>query len=180
MLRPSTLRPALRSRVASSTRFASNGSNPQVEAAQKKAQEVFSSTQQTASKAFDSAKKMAGPLGETVSKYAASASKAAGPLGERAGSLLGSYSQPIVYNLSVFREIIKHVYKAEGLSPPSIETVRSAYRTLWNNASSLGFWQKAVNSGEILRIGIYGAEAYGIFKIGEILGRRSLIGYKLE
>ncbi|KIK50894.1 hypothetical protein GYMLUDRAFT_234429 [Collybiopsis luxurians FD-317 M1] len=162
MLRPSTLRPALRSRVAHSTRFASTGSNPQVEAAQKKAQEVLSSTQQTASKAFDSAKKMAGPLGET------------------AANLLGSYQQPVLYNLAVFREIVKHVYRAEGLSPPSVETVRSAYKTLWSNATSVAFWQKAVNSGEILRIGIYGLEAYGIFKIGEMVGRRSIIGYKLD
>lgn len=89
MLRPSSFRAALRSRVARPTRFASTGSNPQLEAAQKKAQEVLSSTQQTATKALESAKKLAGPLGETAGKYLASATKSAGPLGERAGKLMG-------------------------------------------------------------------------------------------
>ncbi|KAF9067246.1 mitochondrial ATP synthase g subunit-domain-containing protein [Rhodocollybia butyracea] len=182
MLRPSSFRPALRSRVAHSTRFASSsGSSSQVEAAQKKAQEVLSSTQQSASKAFESAKKVAGPLGETAGKYLASASKSAGPLGEKAGNLLGSYKQPVLYNLAVFREIAKQIYRAEGLAPPSsVDAVRSAYRTLWTNASSKAFWQKAVSSGEIARLGVYALEAYGIFKIGEMLGRRSVIGYKLE
>lgn len=92
MLRVSSLRPAIRSRAAHSTRFASTGSNSQAEAAQKKAQEVLSSTQQNASKAFESAKKLAGPLGETASKYLASAAKSAGPLGEKAGNLLGCKS----------------------------------------------------------------------------------------
>ncbi|KAE9402943.1 hypothetical protein BT96DRAFT_879168 [Gymnopus androsaceus JB14] len=163
MLRASSLRPALRSRAAHSTRFASTGSNPQVEAAQKKAQEVLSSTQQNASKAFESAKRAAGPLGETAGKY------------------LATYKQPILYNFAVFREIGKQIYRAEGLAPPtSIDAIQSAYRTMWANAISKEFWQKAVSSGDIARLGIYAVEAYGIFKIGEMVGRRSVVGYTLE
>lgn len=36
---------------------------------------------------------------------------------------------------------------------------------MWTNASSKEFWQKAVSSGEIAKLGIYAAEAYGIFKV---------------
>ncbi|KIK50480.1 hypothetical protein GYMLUDRAFT_252940 [Collybiopsis luxurians FD-317 M1] len=134
-------------------RFAFTGSNPQVETAQKKVQEILLSTQQTASKAFDSTRKMAGLLGETAVKYMVA--NAAGFLGQRAGSLLGSYQQPVLYNLTASREIVKHVYRAEGLSSSSVETVRSTIR-------------------------IYSLEAYGIFKIGEIVRRRSIVGYKLD
>ncbi|KAJ3859925.1 mitochondrial ATP synthase g subunit-domain-containing protein [Lentinula novae-zelandiae] len=163
MLRSSSFRAALRSRVAQPTRSASTGSNPQLEAAQKKAQEVLSSTQQTATKALESAKKLAGPLGQTAGKY------------------LATYKEPVFYNFAVFREIVKQVYRAEGLSPPSsVDAVQSAYRTIWTNATSKVFWQKAINNGEIARLGVYAVEAYGIFKIGEMVGRRSIVGYKLE
>ncbi|KAF5332343.1 hypothetical protein D9758_017447 [Tetrapyrgos nigripes] len=42
------------------------------------------------------------------------------------------------------------------------------------------YWSGAVRSGEIARIGVYALEAYGIFKIGEIIGRRSLVGYNVN
>ncbi|KAJ3759070.1 mitochondrial ATP synthase g subunit-domain-containing protein [Lentinula raphanica] len=163
MLRPTSLRPAFRSRAVCSTRSASTGSNPQLDAAQKKAQEVLSSTQQTATKAFESAKKIAGPLGETAGKY------------------LARYKEPVLYNFAVFREIAKQVYRAESLSPPSsIDVVRSAYRTMWTNATSKAFWQNAISNGEVAKLGIYALEAYGIFKIGEMVGRRSIVGYNLN
>ncbi|THV03092.1 hypothetical protein K435DRAFT_748324 [Dendrothele bispora CBS 962.96] len=159
-------RPVLRSarHTRINARFASSspGSNPQLEAAQKKAQDALASAQQTAGKFLQSAKKYAGPVGE------------------KAGGLLGSYRQPVVYNLSVFRELCKQIYRAEGLSPPSVATVRSAYETMWSKASTREFWQGAVRTGEIAKIGVYAVEAYGIFKIGEILGRRSLVGYNIN
>lgn len=76
-----------------------------------------------------------------------------------------AYKQPLLYNLSVTREIFKHVYKAESLQPPSISTIRSAYETLWSRASSPAYWRDAVSSGEIVRVGVYGVEAYTIFKV---------------
>ncbi|KAF5341348.1 hypothetical protein D9758_016807 [Tetrapyrgos nigripes] len=165
MLRPA-LRAVRRSHPARSSRFASSSSsgasNAQVEAAQKKAQEALASAQQTAGRVLDGAKKVAGPLGERV------------------GSMLGSYRQPITYNLSVFREICKYIYRTEKLSPPSVATVRSAYETMWARAINRDFWSGAVRSGDIARIGVYAVEAYGIFKIGEILGRRSLVGYNVN
>ncbi|KAF9257661.1 hypothetical protein L218DRAFT_990939 [Marasmius fiardii PR-910] len=146
-----------------SVRFNSSSSKPTVEGAQKKAQEAFASTQQAAGKAFDSAR------------------KALGPIGERVGGLLGSYKQPVFYNLAVARELVKHVYRAERLSPPkSVDAVREAYGTLWSRASNREYWVNAMRSGEIARIGVYALEAYGIFKIGEIIGRRSLVGYDLH
>ncbi|KIK62327.1 hypothetical protein GYMLUDRAFT_224079 [Collybiopsis luxurians FD-317 M1] len=102
----------------------------------------LSKSMQTTSKAFDSANKMTGPLGRRPQCiiYVASASKAAGPFGQRAASVLRSYQQPVLYNLAVSCEIVKHVYCAEGLQPPSLSTVRSACGTLWSNATSVAFW----------------------------------------
>jgi len=94
--------------------------------------------------------------------------------------MLGSYKQPLLYDIAVARELLKHVYRAENLQPPSIATIRSAYETIWSRARSLPYWRETIRSREMVRLGIYSVEAYTIFKIGEILGRRHLIGYELH
>ncbi|KAK0238787.1 hypothetical protein EDD85DRAFT_828046 [Armillaria nabsnona] len=100
--------------------------------------------------------------------------KALGPLGERAGSLLGAYREPIVYNFAVVRSLAKQVYVAESLVPPkSVAEVKAAYREIWESALK---WRQL----NFAKVGVYALEAYGIFKIGEILGRRSLIGYNVQ
>jgi len=155
ILRQTLARSALRSRTTG-RRYASN------DAAQKKAQETLASAQQSAGKILDGLKKLLEPAGQ------------------KAGQLLGSYKQPLLYNLSVTREILKQIYVKEGLKPPSIEAVRTAYETLWTRAINPAYWRTIASNGEIVRVGIYGVEAYTIFKVGEILGRRSLVGYNIE
>jgi F-type H+-transporting ATPase subunit g len=76
-----------------------------------------------------------------------------------------AYKQPLFYNLAVARELLKHIYRAENLSPPSLSAIQSAYSTIFSRAVSPAFWREAVVSGEILRIGVYGLEAYGIYKV---------------
>jgi len=127
-----------------------------------------------ATKASQTASKYAGELGATASKYA-------GPLGERLGNLAGAYREPIQYNSQVFLNLLKTVYKRENLAPPtSLHQITSAYRTMFDRAKSLPYWQDLYSSGEYKRVAIGAAEVYGIFKIGEIIGRRSLIGYNVE
>jgi F-type H+-transporting ATPase subunit g len=95
--------------------------------------------------------------------------------------MLGAYRQPLLYNLSVTREVLKHIYLAERLQPPtSLSAVQSAYATLWARACSPAYWRQIAGNGEWARVGVYAVEAFGIFKIGEILGKRSLVGYNLH
>ena len=64
------------------------------------------------------------------------------------------------------REILKHVYTAERLQPPtSLGAVLGTYSTLWARARSIGYWREVVRSGEYARLGVYAVEAYGIFKV---------------
>ncbi|KAG9013871.1 hypothetical protein FRB93_000252 [Tulasnella sp. JGI-2019a] len=127
-----------------------------------------------ATKASQTATKYAGELGATAQKYA-------GPLGERLGNLAGAYREPIQYNSQVFLHLLKTVYKRENLAPPtSLHQVTSAYRTMFDRAKSLPYWQDLYASGEYKKVAISAAEVYGIFKLGEIVGRRSLIGYNVE
>ncbi|KAF9499945.1 hypothetical protein BDN71DRAFT_1480302 [Pleurotus eryngii] len=162
-LRQLVSRPFTRSRAANvhGARFSS--SNAGADAAQKKAQDALSSAQKNAEKLWESTKTFLEPVTA------------------KAGQMLGSYKQPLVYNFSVARELVKQVYHAEGLRPPtSTSTLKSAYSTLWSRASSPAYWRTIASNGEIARVGIYAVEAYTIFKVGEIIGRRSLVGYNLD
>ena len=84
-----------------------------------------------------------------------------------------AYQQPVKYNLAVARQVLKHVYTAERLRPPtSLGAVFGTYGTLWARARSLGYWREVVRSGEYARIGVYALEAYGIYKVRSFPLRR--------
>ncbi|KAJ7753356.1 mitochondrial ATP synthase g subunit-domain-containing protein [Mycena maculata] len=153
------VRPALRQRI----RFNSSNTPPSPE---KKAQEVIANAQKSAGQLWESAtKKAEGTLG---------------PAADKAEVLLGSARKSFLYNLAVAREIVKQVYRAELQPPKDLTTVRTAYETLYSRATDATYWRSIMQSGEIVKVAIYAVEAYGIFKIGEIIGRRKIVGYPLH
>ncbi|KAJ7096529.1 mitochondrial ATP synthase g subunit-domain-containing protein [Mycena belliarum] len=176
-------RPALRQRA----RFNSSQPPPSPE---KKAQEVIANAQKTAGQLWDSAAKKAEQVvgsSETLTKNAEKAEallgsslNRLGPTGQKAAGMIGPAKNSFLYNFAVFREVVKQVYRAELQPPKDLAAVRSAYETLYKRATDASYWRGIMQSGEIARVGIYAVEAYGIFKIGEIIGRRKLVGYPLH
>ena len=100
-------------------------------------------------------------------------------------------------------EVAKQVYIAERLAPPDIPTVRQAYQTIWDNIRNVQWWKTTLETGEWKRVALYALEAYGsrtrtlyfcrfiymlrhtrsctgIFQIGQMIGRRHIVGYKLR
>lgn len=63
------------------------------------------------------------------------------------------------------RELLKQIYVAERLQPPSMSAVQSAYSTIWSRASNPAYLRDLVSSGDYAKVGIYALEAYGIFKV---------------
>ena len=49
----------------------------------------------------------------------------------------------------------------------------------FQHAQAGSFWLDLYASGQWKKVAVYAVEAYGIFKIGEIIGRRHVVGYKL-
>ncbi|KAJ3575114.1 hypothetical protein NP233_g1310 [Leucocoprinus birnbaumii] len=129
-----------------------------------------SATEKKAQDALAGAQKASGKAWESISKFL-------GPAGQKLGNLLGGYKEPLVYNFSVAREVVKRIYVGEGLQPPSLSQFAEAYRQIWSNATQVAYWRGIVQSGQVTRVGIYGLQAYGIYKVGEMLGRRHIIGY---
>ncbi|EOR04663.1 hypothetical protein E3P92_01044 [Wallemia ichthyophaga] len=91
---------------------------------------------------------------------------------------LGSYREPLFYNAQVSKELLKQVYQAEKLSPPSsFSQVASTWSSILSKATQRQTYAQLLESGQWAKVGVIGLEAYGIFKIGEILGKRRLVGY---
>ncbi|CAO3686549.1 unnamed protein product [Rhizopus microsporus] len=78
--------------------------------------------------------------------------------------------KPVVYNTKVAIEIAKQVYKKEGMAFPSGAQFAEAQQS---NLKNLTF-------SDVAKGGVIFAEIYTFFLIGEIVGRRNLIGYNVE
>ena len=183
------LRPALRQSCPAlglSLRAASTSAN--VNAAADKAKEAASNAGEKASETAEAAK-------SSAASAAQRGSAALSSLGNRVGGLLGcafggiirerdcstdavavhlaAYREPVVNNILVVREMGKQIYIQEKLQPPTNpQAIREAYEEFYHNASSGTWWRSIFESGQWKRIALYAAEAYGIFTIGEMIGRR--------
>jgi len=65
----------------------------------------------------------------------------------------------------VTKEVFKQIYVKEGLQPPTLDAVKSAYSSLWSQVTSPALVGNLVKSGDLGRVGFYGLQAYGIFKV---------------
>jgi len=153
--------------------------------AQNKASEAAGKAKDAAGRATQTAQEVAGKAtqaaSEAAGKAADAASRYAGGVGERLNHYFGAYRGPVIYNSQVLLNVFKQVYRTEKMAPPtSLHEIQSAYKTLFDRAKSMPYWQDLWTSGQWKTVAIGGLEIYGIFKIGEIIGRRSIVGYKLD
>ena len=159
-------------RTTAPRRFASSSSPPAGDtaaaAAQKKAQDALGAASAAAVRAGAYARSALGPFGARLSGLLGCTCPPIFAVEKQVRDLwsCAAYQQPVRYNLSVAREVLKHVYMAERLQPPtSLGAVLGTYGTLWGRARSVAYWRQVVTSGEWARLGVYAVEAYGIFKV---------------
>ncbi|KAF7768380.1 hypothetical protein Agabi119p4_7623 [Agaricus bisporus var. burnettii] len=150
---------ALRRSAARSAFRRPNGARFNSTSTEKKAQDALAGAQKTAVKGWEKLVQFLGPAGQKL------------------GNLLGGYKEPLVYNFTVAREVVKRIYVSEALSPPAFSQYAEVYRQIWSNVTHASYWRGLTQNGQFAQVGIYGLQAYGIFKIGEIIGRRQLVGY---
>lgn len=89
---------------------------------------------------------------------------------------------PILYNAKVAGQIAKQVYIREGMAPPSgsqFEAAKESVLKFSKAARSPSTW-KNLSKEQYLKAGLVTAEVYTFFMIGEIIGRRNLVGYDVK
>ncbi|OZJ03785.1 hypothetical protein BZG36_03470 [Bifiguratus adelaidae] len=100
------------------------------------------------------------------------AQQASGLLGRLAG-----LSKPIVYNAKVVGELAKQVYTKEGMAFPTGQQFNEARKAVESiNRNSF----QNVTLRDVLKGTVYAAEVYTFFLIGEVVGRRNLVGYNVK
>ncbi|ORX63092.1 hypothetical protein DM01DRAFT_1331176 [Hesseltinella vesiculosa] len=98
-----------------------------------------------------------------------------------AQSFLGklvAIQKPIVYNAKVAGEIAKQVYVKEGMSFPTGAQVTEAQNVIKKNLNVEAL--KKVTWNDVVKGSAVAAQFYTFFLVGEIIGRRNFIGYKVE
>ncbi|KAG6369881.1 hypothetical protein JVT61DRAFT_13345 [Boletus reticuloceps] len=170
-------------------RFASTSQASEGAGSSKQVQDALGAAQRL----LASAGRMFGPLGE----------RAAGLLGSYRQPLI--YNAEVARELLKQIYITERLQP-----PTSLATITDAYSVLWGRAKNPHYWRDLLTTGEWARVTVYAVEAYAIFKVGsllvsfvqdsflcssfllvpgadwlreqvgEIIGRRHLIGYKLH
>ncbi|KAH3660431.1 hypothetical protein OGAPHI_007017 [Ogataea philodendri] len=93
-----------------------------------------------------------------------------------------------VAKASVTVELGKQIYVREGLAPPAVSDFQKVYSDLYKkafefsgnpkaSADQLINFTKSSSKDELLRYGAYFIQIIGLFSLGEIIGRRQVVGY---
>lgn len=90
-----------------------------------------------------------------------------------------------VYYGKVGAELSKQVYLKEGLQPPSVTDFKKVYSELYKMSMHYAVkpkevmeFFKAVSKNDAIRYGSYAVQVVGFYSVGEVIGRRHLVGYK--
>lgn len=90
-----------------------------------------------------------------------------------------------VYYGKVGAELSKQVYLKEGLQPPSVSDFQKVYSQLYKNVLHFSVKPKEVvgllknvGKNDIVKYGAFFVQIVGFYSVGEIIGRRHLVGYK--
>ncbi|KAI8350856.1 mitochondrial ATP synthase g subunit-domain-containing protein [Blakeslea trispora] len=86
--------------------------------------------------------------------------------------------KPVVYNTKVAVELAKQVYVKEGMAFPTGAQFNEANQTVQNALKLKNL--KNLTFSDVAKGSVVLAEIYTFFLIGEIVGRRNLIGYDVK
>ncbi|KAF1993940.1 mitochondrial F1F0-ATP synthase-like protein g subunit [Amniculicola lignicola CBS 123094] len=161
-----------------------------------------------ASKASEGLTRVASMAGPALSKAGEAATNAAGKVGGRTGRLLGAIQSvtdrpsaasipTAVYYSKVALELGKVVAKERKMSPPDVATFQSYYQSALarlrnpsellaqaaqtaskTNPQNVLNQIRNMGTGQWVTGGVVAAEILGFFTVGEMIGRRHIVGYR--
>ncbi|KAF2638231.1 hypothetical protein P280DRAFT_471354 [Massarina eburnea CBS 473.64] len=155
-----------------------------------------------ASKASGGLSRVSSSAGAAASKVSAAAANLTGQAQAQAGGILGrvqTYLPRATYYSRIAIELGKLIAQQRAMAPPSVATVQSYLQPVINAARNpLSLFNKAadvanssaaqpanvlnrvrsISSAQWLSASVVAAEVVGFFTVGEIIGRRKLVGYR--
>eukprot|EP00835_Amoeboradix_gromovi_P004869 NODE_409_length_9212_cov_0.585537.p13 type:complete len:108 gc:universal NODE_409_length_9212_cov_0.585537:1601-1278(-) len=88
-----------------------------------------------------------------------------------------------LYALKVGQQLAVKVYQRENMSPPTskeLEASVTGFKEVVKRAVQMAKSKQLPNVQQLKITGRVGLELLGFFTIGEIIGRRNIIGYKVN
>lgn len=168
-------------------RFASSTASSTAQSASNATNNAAATASANAAKAKEHAAQFAGKAAEALGKAGEKFVKVAAQTEGRTGQLLRTIETTIpkaIYYGKVGLELSRLVFNGQKMSPPDLATFQSVLRPLLNPAHVANLARSAivsvrsVSSKEVAAYGVLGAEILGFFTVGEIIGRRKLVGYR--
>ncbi|CRG89514.1 mitochondrial F1F0-ATP synthase g subunit, putative [Talaromyces islandicus] len=151
---------------------------------------------QATSKASEGLSKVSSSAGPAITGAAQNVGNTLRKLGGPAAKAVGFIERsipPTVYYSRVGLELAKLIFRGQNMYPPSIATFQSYFQPLINavrNPSTIknlkfspqGLLGRArgLSTKEWALVGVTTAEVIGFFTVGEIIGRRQIVGYQGE
>ncbi|KAI9599262.1 mitochondrial ATP synthase g subunit-domain-containing protein [Syncephalis fuscata] len=96
---------------------------------------------------------------------------------------IGSFTHRFIYQSKVAAEIAKETARREKLGIPPAAEWEAAKKELLESAKQYQNLRQRLSQLTVRDFGraaVVATEIYGFFLVGEIIGRRSLVGYKLD
>ncbi|KAL1957483.1 hypothetical protein VTO42DRAFT_5946 [Malbranchea cinnamomea] len=153
-------------------------------------------TKEVASKASENLSKVAATAGPAIAGAAQGIAGALRKVGGRTAKVVSFVERmipPTIYYSKVGLELSKIVFRGQKMQPPSLATFQeyfspiiSALRqpsALASRLSDLGSVVSRVRTLDRKQwafVGVTAAEVIGFFSVGEIIGRRKIVGYRGE
>ncbi|CCD26131.2 F1F0 ATP synthase subunit g NDAI_0G03540 [Naumovozyma dairenensis CBS 421] len=93
--------------------------------------------------------------------------------------------QKSMYYGKVGAELSKTVYKQEGFQPPKIGEFKKVYCNIFemgkhymNKPQAFIGLVKGAGKNDLIKFGAYGVQLLGFYSVGEVIGRRKIVGYR--
>ncbi|KAF2751292.1 mitochondrial F1F0-ATP synthase-like protein g subunit [Sporormia fimetaria CBS 119925] len=156
---------------------------------------------QAQSKASEGLTKVSSSAGSALSKAGSMASGAMNTLanaGGRTGRLVGRIQSMIpvgIYYSKVALEVSKYVIRERKMSPPDVATFQKYFQNMFNQLRAGKLFQQAesasaqptsllqrvrnLSTAQWASAGVVVAEVIGMFSLGEMIGRRKVVGYHM-
>jgi len=124
--------------------------------------------------------------GKFVGPAATNALGALERIGGRTGALVKKIEElgpPTKHALLTTKELAKIVYRERGMAPPSLSDIQLQFGTFWQTLKagvpSPAAIREALSNRDSLKNGsIVAAELLGFFTVGEIIGKRKVVGFR--
>ncbi|CCX06517.1 putative mitochondrial F1F0-ATP synthase g subunit [Pyronema domesticum] len=142
-----------------------------------------------AAKVKEQATAMAGKATKVAGEAAAKFANLAASTGGRTGAVLKKIQAaipPTVYYSKVGIELAKLVFRGQKMTPPDMATFQSTLKSFAQPSTMSAFYKQAVesirtcNKADAAFVGVLAAEILGFFTVGEMIGRRKIVGYRGE